>query len=389
MNSNSQKLLNLIAKVVADSPQKRITFAEYMDLVLYHPHYGYYSSGTVQIGSQGDFFTSSSLGADFGELLGKQLVEIWSILGQPPSFSFVEMGAGQGSLAGDILVYLQHYAPQLLKNLTYIIIDQSPGLVTRQQELLQPWLEQGVNIRWQDWQEIPENSLVGCCFSNELVDAFPVHQIVWQESKLQEVYLTLWEDKLGEVIAEPSTPQLADYFTELGINFDNDNYPDGYRSEVNLAALSWLETIANRLKKGYLITIDYGYNATKYYHPQRIQGTLQCYYQHRRHNDPYLNPGCQDITSHVNFTALELWGESFGLQKVGLTQQAMFLMSLGLGERLQALSDGTYNLQEILQRRDALHQLIDPTGLGGFKVLVQGKGLEGGEVLQGLRDGLV
>lgn len=389
MNSNSQKLLNLIAKVVADSPQKRITFAEYMDLVLYHPHYGYYSSGTVQIGSQGDFFTSSSLGADFGELLGKQLVEIWSILGQPPSFSFVEMGAGQGSLAGDILVYLQHYAPQLLKNLTYIIIDQSPGLVTRQQELLQPWLEQGVNIRWQDWQEIPENSLVGCCFSNELVDAFPVHQIVWQESKLQEVYLTLWEDKLGEVIAEPSTPQLADYFTELGINFDNDNYPDGYRSEVNLAALSWLETIANRLKKGYLITIDYGYNATKYYHPQRIQGTLQCYYQHRRHNNPYLNPGCQDITSHVNFTALELWGESFGLQKVGLTQQAMFLMSLGLGERLQALSDGTYNLQEILQRRDALHQLIDPTGLGVFKVLVQGKGLEGGEVLQGLRDGLV
>ena len=389
MNSNSQKLLNLIAKVVADSPQKRITFAEYMDLVLYHPHYGYYSSGTVQIGSQGDFFTSSSLGADFGELLGKQLVEIWSILGQPPSFSFVEMGAGQGSLAGDILAYLQHYAPQLLKNLTYIIIDQSPGLVTRQQELLQPWLEQGVNIRWQDWQEISENSLVGCCFSNELVDAFPVHQIVWQESKLQEVYLTLWEDKLGEVIAEPSTPQLADYFTELGINFDNDNYPDGYRSEVNLAALSWLETIANRLKKGYLITIDYGYNATKYYHPQRIQGTLQCYYQHRRHNNPYLNPGCQDITSHVNFTALELWGESFGLQKVGLTQQAMFLMSLGLGERLQALSDGTYNLQEILQRRDALHQLIDPTGLGVFKVLVQGKGLEGGEVLQGLRDGLV
>lgn len=386
MNSNSQHLLKLIAKIVADSPQKCITFADYMDLVLYHPQYGYYSSGTVKIGSRGDFFTSSSLGAYFGELLGKQLVEIWSVLGQPPSFSLVEMGAGQGSLAGDILNYLQHYAPQLLRALTYIIIEQSPSLVTRQQELLQPWLEKGINICWQDWQAIPENSLVGCCFSNELVDAFPVHQVVWQEGQLQEIYLTLSEDKLVEVTAELSTPQLTDYFTQLGINFENSNYPDGYRSEVNLAAFGWLKTIASCLKKGYLITIDYGYSATKYYHPQRSQGTLQCYYQHHRHNNPYLNPGYQDITSHVNFTALELWGELFGLQKVGLTQQAMFLMALGLGESLQALSDGTFNLQEILQRRDALHQLIDPTGLGGFNVLVQSKGVATQGVLQGLQE---
>ncbi len=386
MNSNSQHLLNLIAKQIVTSPQKRITFAEYMDLVLYHPHYGYYSSGNVQIGSQGDFFTSSSVGADFGELLGKQFIDIWEILGQPTSFSLVEMGAGQGLLAADIFNYLQHYVPQLLKELSYIIVEQAPGLVKRQQELLQPWLEQGVNIYWQSWQEIPENSLVGCCFSNELVDAFPVHQIVWQEGKLQEVYLSLAENKLVEVIATPSTSQLTDYFTQLKINFSDNNYPDGYRSEVNLEALNWLETVAKRLRQGYLITIDYGYDATKLYHPQRSQGTLQCYYQHRRHNNPYVNLGYQDITSHVNFTALESWGELFGLQQVGLTKQAMFLMALGLGESLQALSNGTFSFQEILQRRDALHQLIDPTGLGGFKVLIQSKEVENEETLQGLKE---
>ncbi|MGB5968104.1 MAG: class I SAM-dependent methyltransferase [Spirulinaceae cyanobacterium] len=386
MNSNSQHLLNLITKQIATSPQKRITFAEFMDLVLYHPHYGYYSSGTVQIGSQGDFFTSSSLGADFGELLGKQFIEIWEILGQPAFFSLVEMGAGQGVLAADVFNYLQHHVPQLLKKLSYIIIEQAPGLVGRQQELLQPWLDKGVDIAWKTWQEIPENSLVGCCFSNELVDAFPVHQVVWQEGKLQEVYLTSLENKLVEIIAAPSTPQLTDYFTQLDINFSNKTYADGYRSEVNLAALNWLETLSKRLSKGYLITIDYGYDATKYYHPQRSQGTLQCYYQHRRHNNPYLNLGYQDITSHVNFTALEFLGELFGLQKVGLTQQGMFLMALGLGERLQALSNGTFNFQEVLQRRDALHQLIDPTGLGGFKVLVQSKGIDAKEVLQGLKE---
>ncbi|MGB3694238.1 MAG: class I SAM-dependent methyltransferase [Spirulinaceae cyanobacterium] len=386
MNSNSQHLLNLITKQIATSPQKRITFAEFMDLVLYHPHYGYYSSGTVQIGSQGDFFTSSSLGADFGELLGKQFIEIWEILGQPAFFSLVEMGAGQGVLAADVFNYLQHHVPQLLKKLSYIIIEQAPGLVGRQQELLQPWLDKGVDIAWKTWQEIPENSLVGCCFSNELVDAFPVHQVVWQEGKLQEVYLTSLENKLVEIIAAPSTPQLTDYFTQLDINFSNKTYADGYRSEVNLAALNWLETLSKRLSKGYLITIDYGYDATKYYHPQRSQGTLQCYYQHRRHNNPYLNLGYQDITSHVNFTALEFLGELFGLQKVGLTQQGMFLMALGLGERLQALSNGTFNFQEVLQRRDALHQLIDPTGLGGFKVLVQNKGIEAKGVLQGLKE---
>ena len=130
------------------------------------------------------------------------------------------------------------------------------------------------------------------------------------------------------------------------------------------------------MQQGYLLTIDYGYTAARYYNPMRSQGTLQCYYRHGYHNNPYINIGEQDITAHVDFTALERWGEQCGLQKVGFTQQGLFLMALGLGERIAAIStDNTNNLEQLLQRRETLHQLINPQGLGGFGVLVQTKGL--------------
>ena len=157
---------------------------------------------------------------------------------------------------------------------------------------------------------------------------------------------------------------------------NTNDYPENYRTEVNLKALDWLENVTNKIKKGYLLTIDYGYNASKYYHPQRYQGTLNCYYQHRHHHNPYVNLGQQDITTHVNFTALEKQGQLLGLETLGLTKQGLFLMALGLGDRLSALSNGQYSLSDVLTRRDALHQLIDPTGLGGFQVLIQTKGLD-------------
>jgi SAM-dependent MidA family methyltransferase len=147
--------------------------------------------------------------------------------------------------------------------------------------------------------------------------------------------------------------------------------------------LDWLETVVTKLKRGYVLTIDYGYNAEKYYLPSRDRGTLQCYYQHRRHNNPYANLGYQDITAHVNFTALELYGELYNLHKIGFTQQGLFLMALGLGDRLNELSSGQFSISEIFKRRDALHQLIDPTGLGGYGVLIQGKNLTESESLQG------
>ena len=373
--------LQLIANHIATSPQRRINFAQYMDLALYHPQYGYYASGKAMIGSQGDFFTSSSLGEDFAQLLAQQFVEIWEILGNPDPFMLVEMGAGTGLVAADVLRYLQQF-PKLLKSLEYIIIEKSSGLIAKQQELLQSFCEQ-VNIKWKTWAEITDAAITGCCFSNELVDAFPVHQVVVEAGKLREIYVT---EDITEIRDNISTDRLVHYFDLIDIT--PSSFPDGYRTEVNLAALDWLETVSQKLKRGYLLTIDYGYTAQRYYSPQRSQGTLQCYYQHHRHNNPYINIGNQDLTAHVNFTALERQGERCGLHKLGFTQQGMFLMALGLGDRLSDLASGQYSFQEVLQRRDALHQLIDPAGLGGFGVLVQSKGLselQQGHVLRGLK----
>jgi SAM-dependent MidA family methyltransferase len=179
---------------------------------------------------------------------------------------------------------------------------------------------------------------------------------------------------------------LVQYFDLVGIQLPSSTYPDGYRTEVNLAALDWLKLVAERLQHGYLLTIDYGYPASRYYNPVRSQGTLQCYYHHRHHDNPYINIGRQDITAHVNFTALERWGKRCGLDKVGFTQQGLFLMALGIGERIAAISTTTnQSIQQLLRRRDALHQLIDPTGLGRFGILIQSKGLTEAEAAQNLK----
>ncbi len=371
----------IISRIIS-SPQQRITFAEYMDMALYHPESGYYSSNKVKIGFKGgDFFTSSHLGSDFGELLAVQFHQMWEILGQPGVFSLVEMGAGQGILALQILNYIQSHHWDFWAALQYIIVEKSPALKQEQQQRLSEF-----SVAWCNLEDIPPNSITGCFFANELVDALPVHQFILEGGKLREIYVTthLPSAPFVEVIGEASTPKLAEYFQLVEI--DLSPYADGYRSEVNLAALDWLSQVARSLQRGYVLTIDYGYTATRYYNTRRLQGTLQCYYQHRHHNNPYINVGEQDITAHVDFTALEQWGQRCGLNLVGFTRQGLFLMSLGLGTRLA--SHPEQPISQVLQRREALHQLIEPTGLGGFGVLIQSKGLKETEAkvsLQGLQ----
>lgn len=371
----------IISRIIS-SPQQRITFAEYMDMALYHPESGYYSSNKVKIGFKGgDFFTSSHLGSDFGELLAVQFHQMWEILGQPGIFSLVEMGAGQGILALQILSYIQSHHWDFWAALQYIIVEKSPALKQEQQQRLSEF-----SVAWCNLEDIPPNSITGCFFANELVDALPVHQFILEGGKLREIYVTthLPSAPFVEVIGEASTPKLAEYFQLVGI--DLSPYADGYRSEVNLAALDWLSQVARSLQRGYVLTIDYGYTATRYYNTRRLQGTLQCYYQHRHHNNPYINVGEQDITAHVDFTALEQWGQRCGLNLVGFTRQGLFLMSLGLSTRLASRPEQP--ISQVLQRREALHQLIEPTGLGGFGVLIQSKGLKETEAkvsLQGLQ----
>ncbi len=389
-------LAHLIADHIATQPDRRITFAEYMEWALYHPELGYYTTRALEMGVQGDFVTSAHVTADFGELLAVQFVQMWQILGQPQPFTLLEMGAGQGGLARDILRYLQQHHGDCFASLDYAIAEKSPGLRTLQQQVLQDF-----PVRWCNWDEVTPDSITGCCFSNELVDAFPVHRVTLQDGQLAEIYVTTatlasspssaTTPQFTDQIAPLSTPQLAEYFPTIGLQFPAPAYEDGYTTEVNLAALDWMAAIAQRLHRGYVLTIDYGYLAPRYYHPARDQGTLQCYYQHRHHNDPYRWVGQQDITAHVDFTALQRYGEQAGLTTVGFTQQALFLMALGLGDRIAALSNSNailtgQDLSQFLRRREALHSLINPMGLGNFGVLIQSKGVSESS-LQGLTDG--
>ncbi|MDJ0693810.1 class I SAM-dependent methyltransferase [Mastigocoleus sp. MO_188.B34] len=404
MNSNSEisssEILNseLLAEVtnrITKTPQNRITFAEYMDLVLYHPQHGYYSQKAASLGKKGDFFTSVHLGSDFGEMLAVQFVQMWEILGKPKHFSLVELGAGQGYLALDILKYLQQHHPDFFAALEYLIVEKSPGLKQNQQQRLQEF-----SVQWCELESLPANKITGCFFSNELFDALPVHQFTVSEGELKEIYVTTaapqnrnesqnqfannqFNNLFQEITDTPSTPQIKEYFQILGV--DITTYPDEYRSEVNLNALDVLSAIANKLQRGYLLTIDYGYPENRYYNPRRSQGTLQCYWQHQRHNNPYINIGKQDITAHIDFTALEIWGERYGLNKTGFTQQGLFLMALGLGKRISELSYTYKSVPKLIKRRDSLQQLLDPLGLGGFGVLIQDKGLSETEKNQPLQ----
>jgi len=270
------------------------------------------------------------------------------------------------------------------QNLQYIIVEKSPALIAEQKKHLRDYQL----VKWQEWDDIADNSIVGCFFSNELIDALPVHQVVIKESKIQEIYLTIESASIREIVDNISTTKIIDYFDLLGIDLSGNVYGEGYRSEVNLAALDWMKTVTSKLQRGYLLTIDYGYPAHRYYNPYRREGTLQCYYRHRHHNDPYINIGNQDITAHVNFTSLEKQGELSGLAKIGSTQQCLFLMALGLGDRISALSTKDAEVLDIgtfLKRRDALHQLIDPMGLGGFEVLLQCKGLTDSEKTRSIK----
>jgi len=388
----SENLEQIIAQRIQSSPKKRITFAEFMELALYHPQLGYYATPGSIIGPQGDFVTSPHMGHDFGELIAEQFADMWAALGEPQAFTVMEMGAGQGLVAVDAIAHLQTHHPNCFKSLRYTIVEKSTALRAEQQKRLSHWKEKGLSIAWQTLENIDSDSIVGCAFSNELVDAFPVHWVELHDQQLREMWVTCSEEGFRVVQGEFSTARLAQYFKAIDIDF-SEGYKDGYRTEVNLAALDWLTQVETKLKRGYILTIDYGYTAQRYYSPARREGTLQCYYRHSHHSDPFIHIGAQDITAHVDFTALEKQGDALGLQNIGFTQQGLVLMALGLGDRLQQLSQPTnpaqpatgQTIQKIMMRREALQQLINPMGLGNFGVLIQGKGLTKTEIARPLK----
>ncbi len=351
-----------------------IPFAEFMEQALYHPEYGYYTARRDRIGKKGDFFTSSSVHSCFGRLIARQLEQMWQLLGRG-SFVIVEQGAGEGHLCLDILDALAETAPQFYASLEYRLIEISPDNRQRQEQLLQHHCVAGRVV----WSELAELQQVqGCFISNELLDAFPVHLIEKHAGELREVYVVHKDGNFSEELRPLSTHLIKEYFQLVEIE-----PAEGNRCEVNLAATDWMRQVAGVLARGFVLTIDYGYLAAELYAPDRHAGTLLCYHQHQTNENPYQRVGRQDITAHVDFTALEKIGRQQNLESLYFGRQYQFLMGLGFLEMLIELESRETDPNKAQALRMNLKTLILPEGGMGesFKVLIQGKNVGQPELL--------
>ena len=341
-----------------------IPFNDFMEMALYYPEFGYYTSATDKIGKEGDFYTSPYLTNVFGQVIAKQLEEMWQLTGKN-DFTIVEYGAGMGSLCIDILDELKNNQ-QFYKKLKYCIIEKSEAMRLREYEAITK-TSISEKVFWHN--SIEEISpFTGCVIANEVVDNFSVHKVVMEENGLKEVFV---DHKNGFVeMLKPAQDILNDYFTSLKVEL-----PVGFCTEVNLQAIDWIQNISSSLKEEFVLTIDYGFPSSELYQLNRRLGTIVCYHKHTVNDRPYSNIGEQDITTHINFSALNLWGTKNGLLNCGFTDQSQFLLSLGLTEHLRKIEENQKNIPEIGKKLFLIHNLLMSMGKK-IKVLVQQKGLQ-------------
>jgi SAM-dependent MidA family methyltransferase len=379
MKSGHPELVVAITDEIAASGP--VTFARFMELALYHPQFGYYTSSSAageRIGLSGDYYTSPDLHPVLGQALARQIAQVDALLGHPNPFTIIEMGPGKGVLALDVLRALRTAPERLSERLTYHLIERSPALQAAQRQVLTASADAvGAKVSWLETPHaLDPDSVVGVLLSNELVDAFPVHRIRVEDGAAKEIYIQQDEGGFREVLGPLSTSELSAYLARLadcGIVL-----ADGHTAEINLLAIRWMKDVARMLGRGVAITIDYGHTAADLYGPDRSRGTLLCYRQQMASENPYEWVGLQDMTAHVDFTTLATVGEEAGLHLTGFTNQMSFLMGLGVEQTLEGLEPGSAEFQSIVQ-------LLRPEGMGRtFKVLVQHKGLPQPE-LDGLR----
>jgi len=371
MNLLEQKIIRSI------NDEGPITFERFMDMALYDREYGYYMSGVRRIGREGDFYTSSHLHPVFGIMICRQIIEMWEFMGCPSDFTIIEMGAGEGYLCRDILDFLKgtgnddrQKREAFLGSLRYLIIERSRFQREIQQERLAEHME---NVEWADSLE-PAGRFRGCIFSNELLDAFPVHMVRMDE-ELREIYIGHNGDKFIELDGPLSSSALSDYFLEYAPALER-----GYVTEANLCICDWIADAEAALQHGFIFTIDYGHPAEEYYSEDRNRGTLICYRKHQVSEDPYLYPGEQDITSHVNFSYLKRCGEDAGIRSIGYCSQGTFLIASGIDREIAGIAEKSDSYVFELAR---IKKLFLPQGLGdSHKVMIQYKG-EGMPLLKG------
>jgi SAM-dependent MidA family methyltransferase len=356
-----------------------IPFVRFMELALYHPQYGYYmrqSDGVDHgpIGWSGDFYTSSDVHPILGRAIATQARQMDELLGRPTPFTIVEMGAGKGLLARDCLAAIHAGQDDFASRVRYVLIERSPVMRNLQRQNLAPWLGKAGLVTWMEGLDrLAPQGVTGLLFSNELIDAFPVHRIRVKDGRTEEIYVDYRNGRFVECLKPLSTAALAHYLQRL-----NPVWPEGYRAEVNLLAVDWMEQVGRRMDRGFVVTVDYGHTVQDLYGSDRKDGTFLCYFRQQANDDPFIRVGEQDMTAHVDFSSLASVGETQGLHVTGFTNQMSFLMGLGAEEMIGRLEP------ESPAFRAAIH-LLKPNGMGSiFKVLVQHKGI-GRPQLDGLK----
>ncbi len=354
----------LAQRIRASGP---ITFADYMAACLYHPEFGYYATGKNR--QNDDYYTSPAMHPIFGKLLAFQLHEMWSLLEYPQPFFLVEVATGDGLLASHILDFCAGYFHSFYQALRYVAVETSAPRREAAALRLQRHLDEG---RAELQADMPGEIPSGCIFSNELLDAFPVHILERRGACLFEVFVDCdAEGNFAEKLEEASTPDISEYFAAQKIKFAN-----GQRAEAGLAAGRWMEESGARLKRGFILTVDYGHEAAELYDARHMRGTLLAYRRHRASEDFFATPGEQDLTAHVNFTAVDIFGRRSGLQRTGLAFQTNFLLALARRFGVDNLGGPNLSHAERMRERLKFKTLVYPEGMGEtFRVMIQHKGI--------------
>jgi SAM-dependent MidA family methyltransferase len=358
-----------LAAILAERIRSRgpITFAEYMEACLYHREFGYYAKADQR--PRQDYFTSVEARPLFGRLFARQLHEMWAQLGSPSTFSLIEAGAGTGELAKQILDFTAGEWSSFYEALQYVGVERSESRRTAQSKVLATHIARG---HASSAAEISGEISCGCIFSNELLDAMPVHRVIQKNGALREVYVSAGDAGFCGQLEAPSTPQLGRYFEKQGVALSDEQH-----AEVCLEAAAWTEAAGSRLHRGFVLTIDYGHEARELYDEHHMLGTLLAYERHRASEDYFRAPGQQDLTAHVNFTAVDLWGQRAGLVRTGFTSQTNFLLALARVSDFEDLQSDDMSPDQQTRARLLFKTLINPEGMGEtFRVLIQHKGVD-------------
>lgn len=347
----SNALSNLIKREIK-AKNRPISFASFMNFALYHPILGYYNSDTFTLGEHGDFTTAPEISPLFAQCVGKQIQQINLTI---DATHILELGAGTGRFANDLLLALDEY--NCLPDF-YYIFEINLNLRKKQQVFLRKNCPQYFSrIVWLN--HLPEH-FVGTIIANEVLDALPVNCFKIENNEIKERCVTWKKNTFTWELTSPTSVELAKNVGKLKEFY---SLYDGYESEINLSTQEFIRSISNNLLKGVILFIDYGYGQREYYHPERRQGTLSCFYQHMRHHDPFIFPGLQDITTHVDFTNVIEAASDSGCLLSGYTSQAAFLLACGLMS-LVTEQEKKISLTEAVNLHYAVKLLTMPTEMG-------------------------